>query len=114
MIIVYVLFLGKSALPESVECEDVTRVSVMFGPVSEYASAAFRGQGEPREIVIVWGLLILMIIFSTINNLANVGINVSVERDWSFSSFSLHGLPADQIQGFDHCGEGSEGPHKTQ
>ncbi|ORX39779.1 hypothetical protein BD324DRAFT_648406 [Kockovaella imperatae] len=55
---------------------------LMFGPMTDMVGPGYRFIGDHSPIVYTWTVLVLLVLFSIINYLANVGINVSIERDW--------------------------------
>lgn len=59
---------------------------VLFGPLRQVAQSAFHGQGSIAAVGSTWTILVLTIIFASLNGLANTGLSVAVERDWSVHS----------------------------
>jgi len=58
---------------------------VFFGPFRHVATVAFHGQGRRSDITVVWIILLVIILLSTIVYSAWVGLSVAIERDWEVS-----------------------------
>ncbi|CAD6570661.1 MAG: hypothetical protein TREMPRED_005944 [Tremellales sp. Tagirdzhanova-0007] len=55
---------------------------ILLGPLGKDASLAFHGKASTYPTVITWALFLLSLINACVLHVANIGMDVSVERDW--------------------------------
>ena len=72
----YLLFMSASGERKG------AKSSVLLGPLFPCASAAFRWQASTTDNFVVWLILCLSMVFSSLVSLCNTAMTVSVERDW--------------------------------
>jgi hypothetical protein len=88
-IVNYLLFLREPAAPTLGPPLKLNALAVLSS-MSSSASEALRWRASARDNVFTWGMLILTIVTSSLTNLTNTGMEVSLERDWSVSGEPHH------------------------